>query len=463
VETTSEVQAVDPGTFFTEKGALRVGVLAGSVERHLGNIRASADGHLYRYEKGVYRDDGDAQIRFVARALLGESATRHRIGELLAFFRDRETANPLSLDPDQQLVIRAQNGILDAVVAWQAKEVGRLYAPEPYTPDNATTLQLPWEYDPAAECPQITTFLRDVFDNDNATVWLALEAAGYALLSRNPLRKAFLLYGPTASGKSTFLWLLTGLIGKERVSAESLYQLGSERFSPVRLVGKLANICPDIGTRAAEDSSIFKAITGGSDPVRVERKGRDAFDFYPSATLLFSANEYPASRDVTEAYFQRWVTIEFPRRFAEDAHKEAELRALASDPDEMRGFLRYSVEAVGRLLDRGRFEVPASSVRAGEQMRESVDSVAGWLESEEVIVGDGGMAQRAVVYREYQRWCREEGKHALGRSRFFVRLRQDHRLSEAKREGVYFFANLRLVPPSGPTVTELLEAEPVSR
>jgi putative DNA primase/helicase len=454
--------AVDPQTFFTDKGRFLVGALAGAIERRLGRVRASADGHLYRYDNGLYRDDGEAQIRLHARALLGdEHGTRFRVAEVVSYFRDRETATPLSLDPDDRLVIRARNGIVDPVAAVEARERGERYDPEPYTPENATTVRLPWDYDPEARCPKIGAFLRDVFDGDKATVWLALEVSGYALLSRNPLRKAFLLYGKTASGKSTFLWFLTGLIGKERVSAESLQQLGDNRFSPARLVGKLANICPDIGTRAPEDSSIFKSITGGTDPVRVERKGRDAFDFYPSATLLFSANEYPASRDVTDAYFQRWITIGFPRQFPEDAIKEAELRALTSDPAEMRGYLRNAVDAVGRLLVRGRFDIPETSRREGEKMRQAVDSVAGWLASERVVVGDGGETDRRVAYRDYKLWMEDEGRKqfTLSRNRFYERVRAESRIgSEKIVVGARCFPSLKLLAPPSP-VAALIDGD----
>ena len=89
------------------------------------------------------------------------------------------------------------------------------------------------------------------------------EVIGYTLLPRGPVRKAVLHLGPTGAGKSILLHLQTALIGEHQVSTESLTAIGSNRFSAANLVGKLANICADIGTQAAEDSSIFKAIVGG--------------------------------------------------------------------------------------------------------------------------------------------------------------------------------------------------------
>jgi P4 family phage/plasmid primase-like protien len=438
--------AVDPRSFFSEKGTLLIGKLAAAIQERTGRMRSDASGMLYHYEDGVYLPDGETHVRRWARLLLGPSERRHYIGEVVSHIIDLERADPLSLDPDEQLVIRARNGIVDPVEAWRAAKDGRPYEPEPYTPENATTIRLPWDYRPGADCPKIRTFLGEVFAGEYmaALANFSWEIAGYTLLSRNPLRKAFLLSGPTGSGKSVWLTHLTGLIGKRQVSSESLSQLGSVRFSSAQLVGKLANICADIGTQAAEDSSIFKRITGG-DYVSAERKMRDGFDFLPSTTLLFSANESPGSKDVSDAYFRRWVVIEFPNQFEEDAAKETELRALASDQAEMEGYLRYAVEAAGRLLERGDFEIPQAAAEAHERYRHDVDSVAGWLASDEVTVGGGGQSERKLAYEAYARWCKAEGnRHALGRSKFYGRVRQDRRIEEKTVTGVDYFANLRV-------------------
>ena len=337
--------------------------------------------------------------------------------------------------------------------ASRAAQAGEPYEPEPYTPENATTIQLPWCYTPDADCPAILDFLgevqaRDTSEQTDAMVEFLFEVIGYTLLPRGPVRKAVLHLGPTGAGKSILLHLHTALTGEHQVSTESLTNIGSNRFSAANLVGKLANICADIGTQAAEDSSIFKAIVGG-DRIPAERKGRQGFSFRPSATLIFSANEVPGSRDTGDAYTGRWFVIQYRHQFEEDARKEAELRALASDQGEMEGFMRHSVLGAGRMLDRGDFEVPADVAEAGERFRRTVDSVAGWLESDRTIVDDGSNAERKAAYASYCAWCEDEGKHPLGRTRFYDRLRQDRRIDEQTTQGTRYFENLRLMPVEG--------------
>jgi phage/plasmid-associated DNA primase len=88
-------------------------------------------------------------------------------------------------------------------------------------------------------------YLMDCFLDNRVLVEFMYALAGYVALSRNPLRLAFLMYGPGGNnGKSIFLHLLSQLLGERNVAAVPLQRLGGEdRFSPARLVGKLANIC----------------------------------------------------------------------------------------------------------------------------------------------------------------------------------------------------------------------------
>jgi phage/plasmid-associated DNA primase len=103
-------------------------------------------------------------------------------------------------------------------------------------------------------------------------------------------------------------------------------------------VGRLANVCGDIGPQTAKDMSLFKQTVGG-DRIQAERKLREPFEFISGATPIFSANEFPGSPDTTRAYKDRWVAIEWCVRFADYAAKGNELKALGENRGEMEGFL----------------------------------------------------------------------------------------------------------------------------
>jgi len=74
----------------------------------------------------------------------------------------------------------------------------------------------------------------------------------------------------------------------ENVCSLSPHKLEAARFATARLIGKLANICPDLLNERLATTSTFKAITGG-DPIMAEYKYGDSFDLWPSTRLVFSA------------------------------------------------------------------------------------------------------------------------------------------------------------------------------
>jgi hypothetical protein len=94
----ADIPRYDSRTFFADTkkgpgtGRLLVGQLAAVTERHTGRVRASADGLLYCYDDGVYRDDGEALVRHWARYLLGAKATNHYVSEAVHHFVDRGRA-----------------------------------------------------------------------------------------------------------------------------------------------------------------------------------------------------------------------------------------------------------------------------------------------------------------------------------------------------------------------------------
>ena len=93
------------------------------------------------------------------------------------------------------------------------------------------------------------------------------EMVGYCFYRSNKFRKSFILTGKGKNGKSTFLKMLRYALDKDsddNVSSLDLNDL-NDRFSKVRLYGKLANIGDDISEDDLHGKgiSIFKkAVTG---------------------------------------------------------------------------------------------------------------------------------------------------------------------------------------------------------
>lgn len=222
-------------------------------------------------------------------------------------------------------LVNVENGLLDI-------EAGQLHK---HSPEHLSSVQLPVAYDPEAQCFEWESFVQEVFPSDAQE--LAWQIIAWLMCPDVSLQKAILLLGEGGNGKSTYLTGVTAFLGQSNVSALSLHKLEGDRFAVARLVGKLANICPDLPSSHLAGTSVFKALTGG-DTVPAEHKYRESFEFTPFVRLVFSANNVPRSTDSSQAFFRRWLVVPFTHTF-EGAQEisRPEMDARLRKPRELSG------------------------------------------------------------------------------------------------------------------------------
>ena len=126
---------------------------------------------------------------------------------------------------------------------------------------------------------------------------------------------------------------------------------------------------------------MFKSIVGG-DPIRAERKNRDAFSYTPYARLIFSANEAPPTSDNSSAFFDRWLVLPFQKRFrgSDVAERDEGILDKITTPDELSGLLNHALAGLGRLHEQRRFSTTDDMNHALERFKTDSDSVAGFIE-----------------------------------------------------------------------------------
>jgi P4 family phage/plasmid primase-like protien len=373
------------------------------------DIRVGAGRHLYWFRDGVFHDTGREQIEKAARRALGDRYKRRHTDELAAWFRAEQQQIPD--DPPTTDLLNVRNGMLD----WRTGEL------RPHAPEHLSIVQLPVAWDPDATCPAVDAFLMQVLPED--AQMLAREIAGYLAWPSARMRRAAMLLGAGSNGKSTLLALWRALLGRRNVSSVPLQAFGESRFAVADVYGKLANLCGDLDARALRRSDTFKTLTGGTDSVRGERKYEDAFHFVPFATLVFSANEAPASSDQTDAYFDRWIVLPFEERFEEGAGADPFLIDKLTTRQELEGLLVQAVSGLADLVERGYFDLPPSVVAANEEYRQKIDTVATFLD-EGCALGVEHTVPRTRLYEAYREWCGRNGRMPIGQQSFGPRVRQ---------------------------------------
>ncbi len=390
-------------------------------------------GELYRFNNGVYISDGERHVKRLVKTLLEkrnetQSWSSNRAKEVVEYLR---VDSPLLWERPPLEVINVKNGLLDVTT-------GEL---KPHSPEFLSAAQLPVSFDASAKCPAWEKFVSEVFPKDAQE--LAWDIPAWLMTPDTSIQKAILLVGEGANGKSVYLAGLRTFLGRTNVASETLHRLESNRFAVAQLVGKLANICPDLPSASLAGSSVFKLITGG-DCITGECKFKQPFPFVPFARLVFSANHFPRSADASHAYFRRWIILPFERTFdPSDQIPREVLDAQLAAPSELSGLLNKALGAVAAIRTHGGLHEPESVCGAGHEFVQLTDPVAAWLNSTTMQSPDG-MVAKDVLLAEYNRTAVREGRPiitptALGLAikRFIPGIKDAQRKVEGRRQWVW--------------------------
>lgn len=372
------------------------------------NFICLADTHeLLRYNEGIYDDTAIPYIEFQVEQITKSTFTKHKTNEVIECIKRRNlcTRDSLLNNPDW---ICVQNGWLNILT----REL------KPHTPDWPTLTKLPVEYDPNKTCPAFLAFLEQVIpvEQDRA---LIQELFGYCLLRAMPFHKAFMLIGSGRNGKSTLLTVLRTLLGSANVTNISLQALSTNRFMPAQLYGKMANIFSDLPKNNVDDASIFKSITGG-DRITAERKHGHPFEFVNYAKLVFSANNIPRVGEDSNAFFSRWIIINFPNEFSgEKADKN--LLSRLTTPSELSGILNWSLDGFKRLLERQDFGETKTLEEVRTQYLRLSNPVKSFYEAEIELKPDCWL-EKDQIFKRYVQYCRANQLPCVSHPSYFFGL-----------------------------------------
>jgi putative DNA primase/helicase len=387
---------------------------------------------LYRYWKGVYRDDGELFVRRRCREKLGYDARVNRINEVIAHIEDMTFLEPSLLNTEAHL-INLQNGMYDWIE-------GRVL---PHHPDYLSTVRIPVEYNPQATCPTVDKFFETTLPKDCQE--LAEELFGYALIPNVIFEKAFMLTGSGANGKSTFLTLLEKFVGTDNVSKIPLQELDENRFKRAEMFGKMVNLFADLSPRAVQDSAYFKTIVSG-DMIDAERKYKKPFFFRPFARLVFSANRLPQSFDTSFAYYRRWCIIPFPNQFV-GASANKSLASELSRPNELSGLLNRALLGLTRLFDKKVFSESTTVQEALEEYKRQNDTVAAFV-SESCEFDPNSKIERGALYTAYTKYCASAGFPAVSNIACYAQVRAYPQVGEEKTPKARYFTGIKITSGS---------------
>jgi len=293
------------------------------------------------------------------------------------------------------LYIPFTNGVLEL-------KTGQLL---PHSPDYGFTWQLPRPYSAVeANWGSIDKFLKTFTNNNQQLNDVAIAFCNAVLTGRADLQKFLYLFGSGANGKGAFMGLLSMLVGKENTHSTTIAELNESRFESANLMNKRLVLMTDEDKRVG-GLSVFKSATG-QDPIRYERKGKDATNFIFKGMFVIAANSPTFVGDSSFAIKRRKVDFPCLARIPENERRdmtpefEADLTAFTTY------LLSLTDESVTANI-RG-----AGSVEAVKQLNWAMtvreDSIAAFF-SEKLVVDPNGSIACGKLYKEYQSYCEDSG------------------------------------------------------
>ncbi len=299
----------------------------------------------------------------------------------------------------------------DAIIACKN---GLLHLPTqtllPHTPAFFTHNAVPFDFNPHAPPPeQWMKFLTQLWPDDPEAITTLREIFGYCLTGDTSQQKAFMIVGPTRSGKGTISRVLLHLVGQDNVSGSNLTSL-STNFGLAPLIGKRVAIVPDARLSGRADQGAIAerllSITG-EDNVTIDRKYLSAWTGRLSVRFVILSNEPPQLADASGALAGRFVTLVMKESFLGKEDRGLFNRFLPEFP----GILNWAIAGWQSLQARGHFIVPKSSAEMVRQFADLGSPIRAFVR-DHCTTGPAKSVETGALFTAWCDWCRQQNRSA---------------------------------------------------
>lgn len=360
-------------------------------------------------EDGVWNNAGTQALREKLRSPLQErytSSLREKTKEqlLAGGVTDRSAFGM----PSGKVALN--NGLLDL----QTGEI------RPIRPKDRVLWKLPTEYDPDAECPQFRRALREWLPNAESRKKVQ-EFVGYTLDFDNTEHDVMLmLIGPTRTGKSTFLNVIRALFGEDNITHMSIQYLANDKWGIAELEQTPINIRHDLDSSDIRNAGVVKELASG-EPMKAERKNQDPYSVHPRTKHMFSANRVPECTHSDDAFYNRWLMIEFDQQVPGD-QQDRKLCERLTTQRELSGVLNWAIEGYQRLQNQGRFTAECTPDETRALWQKNGGSIDRFIH-QHVETERDAVTSKETMYTAYKKFAESHGTVPENKSKLTRNLR----------------------------------------
>jgi len=357
----------------------------------------------------------DDRVKLSKHAHRSESA--HSIKEMLKLAAsDPAIAVTHEVFDADHMRLNVLNGVVNLVTGER----------EDHSPELLMTKLAPVEYNLEALSDLWESFIRTVTGGDEELIKFLQKAVGYSLTGNTSEDVLFFVYGPTATGKSTFLEAIKATVGDyaRTTDFESFLRRqsgGGPRDDIAKLEGArmVISVEVDEGKRLAE--GLIKQLTGG-DTIACRPLYKSTIQFLPVMKLWLAANHKPKVSAEDSAMWRRIRILPFDKTIPEDKRDPFLKDKLKNTTEIGPVILAWAVK--GCLLWRQEGLKPPKVVKeASEEYRQSQDIIGEFID-DQIEACDGERLPRATVFKAYKQWCEDNGEKPVYQSTLTQKLKE---------------------------------------
>lgn len=304
------------------------------------------------------------------------------------------------------------------------------------------TKQLPFSYDEAAKCPRWEKFLEDIIP-DLQTRLFVQRAIGYSITGSTCEDKFFILHGSGSNGKSTFIKIISDMLGSYAKTIQPETLMKKERSGAINT--EIASICGarfvktseiEEGKKLAE--SLVKQLTGGDTISTRHLFGKD-FEYEPTYKIWLSTNHKPQIYGADKGIWRRICLIPFEvtiREEDKDADLDKKLRK------EIQGIFNWALEGLMKWKNEGL--VPPEKIQSAiENYRAQEDLLQGFID-DCIMQEVGALTSAAELYSYYEWYCRQNAIVQISTTRFGTKIREDKGFVKKQLHGRVYYSDIKI-------------------
>ena len=366
---------------------------------HFITFTDSDELYIYDRKAGIYRPGAEPTVRQKLDRELGRSSNPVLVTKTVRMLKDHTYIQRSRVLESSSGLLVVINGVLDLNTLELL----------PHTPNRYCLSQIPVRYDPEADCPEFSRWVKTTLEPEYHRV--LQQWFGYMIMGGQDFKKALFMIGPAHSGKTVLTRVMIAFIGEDNTRMKSIRSICS-RFGSVDLFGAMVNVCDEQPNDIEGCLEPFKKLTGDGY-LEGEIKGvQNKIRFVSEAKLCFTGNDFPLVTVSDPAFFGRLIILPFKRQFilgAPGTTPRRELQARLTTPDELSGILNYAILGYLDLNRGGKFHYSDDPDEIRELCQSYMNDPVAQFVRERVEFCASAKTQKETVFSRFLEFCAQTG------------------------------------------------------